>query len=168
MGLQFKRRFWEEDENIYGGITHTNNAITQIFYPSNDYQSNNGMLIGYYNFGENAEVVGKMNYKQREEFALEKGALVHPQYPTEFEKSFSVTWHKTKYNMGGWAEYNSRSRESVYDVLMKPEKNIYFAGEHMSYLNAWMAGAFESARHVVAEIHSRVSGQHFTYPKTKG
>lgn len=168
MGLQFKRRFWEEDENIYGGITHTNNEITQIFYPSNDYQSNNGMLIGYYNFGDKAELVGKMNYKQREKFALEKGALVHPQYQSEFEKSFSVTWHTTKFNMGGWAEYNSRSRESVYDVLLKPEKNIYFAGEHMSYLNAWMAGAFESARHVVAEIHNRVSGQHFTYPKTKG
>lgn len=168
MGLQFKRRFWEEDENIYGGITYTNNEITQIFYPSNGYQSKNGVLIGYYNFGDKAEVIGEMNYEQREKIALEKGALIHPQYLTEFEKSFSVNWHKTKYNMGGWAEYNSRSRESVYDVLMKPEKNVYFAGEHMSYLNAWMAGAFESARHVVAEIHNRVSGQHFTYPKTKG
>ena len=34
IGLQFKRRFWEEDEGIYGGITHTNNQLTQIFYPS--------------------------------------------------------------------------------------------------------------------------------------
>ncbi len=31
IGLQFKRRFWEEDEGIYGGITHTNNQLTQIF-----------------------------------------------------------------------------------------------------------------------------------------
>jgi monoamine oxidase len=23
VGLQFKRRFWEEDEHIYGGITYT-------------------------------------------------------------------------------------------------------------------------------------------------
>ena len=37
IGLQFKRRFWEEDEHIYGGITHTNNELTQIFYPSYDY-----------------------------------------------------------------------------------------------------------------------------------
>jgi monoamine oxidase len=27
IGLQFKRRFWEEDEGIYGGITHTNNQL---------------------------------------------------------------------------------------------------------------------------------------------
>jgi len=37
IGMQFKRRFWEEDEMIYGGITYTNNLLYQIFYPSNDY-----------------------------------------------------------------------------------------------------------------------------------
>lgn len=39
IGMQFKRRFWEEDEMIYGGITYTNNLLYQIFYPSYDYQS---------------------------------------------------------------------------------------------------------------------------------
>ena len=53
--LQFKRRFWEEDEHIYGGITHTNNELTQIFYPSNDYLDKKGVLIGYYNFNDKAK-----------------------------------------------------------------------------------------------------------------
>jgi monoamine oxidase len=30
IGLQFKRRFWEEDEQIYGGIAYTDLAIWQI------------------------------------------------------------------------------------------------------------------------------------------
>jgi monoamine oxidase len=34
----------------------------------------------------------------------------------------------------------------------------------MTYLNAWMAGALESARSVVAALHSRVTGQRFSYP----
>src|ERR1700690_124584 len=33
-GLQFRRRFWEEDERIYGGITYTNLPIMQIAYPN--------------------------------------------------------------------------------------------------------------------------------------
>jgi monoamine oxidase len=33
-GLQFKRRFWEQDEAIYGGITFTDLPICQISYPS--------------------------------------------------------------------------------------------------------------------------------------
>jgi monoamine oxidase len=164
IGLQFKRRFWEEDEGIYGGITHTNNQLTQIFYPSYDYLSGKGILIGYYNFNDKAVATGRLSYQQREQLALEKGSLIHPQYRQEFETSFSISWHKTKYNLGGWALYSSEERESLYKPLLQPDGRVYFAGEHMTYLNAWMAGALESARSVVAAVHSRVTGQRFTYP----
>jgi monoamine oxidase len=163
IGLQFKRRFWEMDEHIYGGITHTNNQLTQIFYPSNDYHSGKGILIGYYNFNEKAKTVGELAHAEREKLALEKGSLIHPQYKQEFEHSFSVSWHKTKYTLGGWAVYNSKERQSVYKALLKPEKQVYFAGEHTTYLNSWMAGAFESARNTVAAIHARASEQAVQY-----
>jgi len=164
IGLQFKRRFWEEDEGIYGGITHTNNPLTQIFYPSYDYLSGKGILIGYYNFNDKAVATGNLSYLQREQFALDKGSLIHPQYRPEFERSFSVSWHKTKYNLGGWALYSAEERQTLYKALLQPDKQVYFAGEHLTYLNAWMAGALESARSVVGALHSRVTGQHYTYP----
>jgi monoamine oxidase len=164
IGLQFKRRFWEEDEGICGGITHTNNQLTQIFYPSYDYLSGKGILIGYYNFNDKAVATGNLSYKEREQFALEKGSLIHPQYKDEFEKSFSISWHKTKYSLGGWAIYSAEERQTLYKALLKPDKQVYFAGEHLTYLNAWMAGAFESARSVVANLHNRVTNQHFEYP----
>jgi monoamine oxidase len=155
IGLQFKRRFWEEDEQIYGGITHTNNELTQIFYPSYDYQGAKGILLGYYNFNDKAKRAGDLSPKQREALALTKGSLVHPQYAAEFENSFSVSWHKTLYSMGGWAIYSAEERQTLYKPMLQPDKQVYFAGEHMTYLNAWMAGAFESARSTVAAIHSR-------------
>ena len=164
IGLQFKRRFWEEDEDIYGGITHTNNQLTQIFYPSYDYLSGKGILIGYYNFNEKAKATGELSYLQREQLALEKGSLIHPQYRQEFETSFSVSWHKTKYNMGGWALYSAEERRTLYKALLQPDKQVYFAGEHLTWLNAWMAGALESARSVVASLHARVTGQTIHYP----
>ncbi|WP_276485724.1 flavin monoamine oxidase family protein [Paraflavitalea pollutisoli] len=165
IGLQFKRRFWEEDENIYGGITHTNNELTQIFYPSNDYLGKKGMLIGYYNFNEKARVVGDLTYAEREKLALAKGRLIHPQYDTDFERSFSVSWHKTQYNLGGWSVYTSEDRQTHYKALLTPDKRTYFAGEHTTYLNSWMAGAFESARQVTAALHGRISEKQLTYPK---
>ncbi|WP_174761929.1 flavin monoamine oxidase family protein [Adhaeribacter aerolatus] len=166
IGLQFKRRFWEEDEHIFGGITHTNNDLTQIFYPSNGYLGKKGVLIGCYNFNDKAKRVGDMSVAEREKFALEKGSLIHPQYKQEFENSFSVTWHKTLYNMGGWAVYGSEERKNLYPALLKPDKNVYFAGEHTTYLTAWMAGAFESARSTVAAVHSRLAEQRVQYPTT--
>ncbi len=39
VGLQFKRRFWEEDDHIYGGVSFTDMPIELISYPSTDYQS---------------------------------------------------------------------------------------------------------------------------------
>jgi len=167
IGLQFKRRFWEEDEHIYGGITHTNNQLTQIFYPSYDYLSGKGILIGYYNFNEKARATGELSYAQREQLALEKGSLIHPQYRQEFETSFSVSWHKTKYSMGGWALYSPDERQTLYKALLQPDKQVYFAGEHLTYLNAWMAGALESARSVVTSLHARVTGGRMSYPGSK-
>jgi len=166
IGLQFRRRFWEEDEHIYGGITHTNNELTQIFYPSYDYLGKKGILIGYYNFNEKAKAVGELTYQQREQLALTKGSLIHPQYSKEFETSFSVSWHKTKYNLGGWALYTNDERQTVYKALLQPDRQVYFAGEHLTYLNAWMAGALESARSVVTAVHARVTEQRVQYPTT--
>lgn len=164
IGLQFKRRFWEEDEQIYGGITHTNNELTQLFYPSNDYLGDKGLLIGYYNFNEKAKQVGDLSFAQREQLALQKGKLIHPQYDAEFEKSFSVSWHKTQYNLGGWAVYSGEERQTNYKALLQPDKQVYFAGEHTTYLNSWMAGAFESARKVVVSLHGRFTEQRIAYP----
>jgi monoamine oxidase len=49
IGLQFKRRFWEEDEAIYGGITSTDLPIRNIGYPCSDYGSTGkGVLLGAY------------------------------------------------------------------------------------------------------------------------
>lgn len=167
IGMQFKRRFWEEDEQIYGGITHTNNELTQIFYPSNDYLSNKGILIGYYNFNDKAKRTGELSYALRQQLALTKGRLIHPQYDKEFENSFSVSWQNTPFTLGGWALYNTETRNSLYAALQKPDKNVYFAGEHMTYLNAWMAGAFELARKTVTDLHARVTEQNLQYSTVK-
>ncbi|MFT4202717.1 MAG: FAD-dependent oxidoreductase [Chitinophagaceae bacterium] len=167
IGMQFKRRFWEVDEEIFGGITHTNNELYQIFYPSNDYLAKKGMLVGYYNFNERAQLIGEMSYAEREKIAYEKGLLVHPQYEKEYEhKSFSVSWHKTRYTLGGWGIYSEQERQTIYQTLLKPDRCTYFAGDNLTYLNGWMAGALESGRSVVAAIHSRVTGKEFIYPKT--
>jgi monoamine oxidase len=37
IGLQFKRRFWEQDDDIYGGRSLSPDPITQIYYPCEDF-----------------------------------------------------------------------------------------------------------------------------------
>src|ERR1700745_2321157 len=51
VGLQFERRFWEEDEAIYGGITYTDLPIRQIGYPNTAFnRAGRGVFLGAYLF----------------------------------------------------------------------------------------------------------------------
>jgi len=159
IGLQFKRRFWEEDEQIYGGSSLTNMDITQMYYPPTEYFAKKGVLLGYYVTGANADKIGAMSIAEREKHALSQGAKIHPQFHKEFEASFSVHWKNIKYNAGAWGSFSADERKTVYPVLCKPDGRIYLAGEHVSYIPAWMAGGIESARKVVTEIHERVMKQ---------
>ncbi len=156
IGLQFKRRFWEEDDQIFGGISRTNMDITQIVYPCTGYFSKKGVLIGYYTYGNTAEKIGNLSLADREKLALDQGSKIHPQYKTEFENSFSVTWQKLRYSQAGWAIFPPDVRAAYYPALSQPDGNVYFAGDHTSYLTAWIAGAFEAAHQTVKSIHERV------------
>ncbi len=156
IGLQFSRRFWEEDDQIFGGVTRTNMDITQIWYPCHNYLAAKGVLVGYYNFGETAEAMADRSLAGRRERALAQGQKIHPQYAECFETDFSVAWHKLPFSRGGWAQYTEETRKKYYPRLVEPDGPIYLAGDHTSYLTGWMAGAFESAHRAVDAIQTRV------------
>ena len=78
-----------------------------------------------------------------------------------------MSWQKQPYSLGGWALYSPEERQTHYQALLKPAGRVHFAGEHTTYLTAWMAGAFESARSVVAAVHGRLSDQRVAYPTVK-
>ena len=155
-GLQFKKRFWE-DEQIYGGITRTNLDIEQIWYPSYGYQSNKGVIVGYYNTGAKANAIGTLPPVTRLDEAIKQGEKIHPQYRECFEHGVSVYWNQIPYSLGGWADYTDETRKMYYPILNQRDGNIYLAGEHLSYITGWMAGAFESARAVVQKIDSNIT-----------
>lgn len=157
MGLQFKRRFWEEDDQIFGGASKTDMEISQIVYPSHGYLSKKGVLVGYYLQGGQGRTIGERAPAERQALALEQGAKIHPQYPSEFETAFSVAWHKVKFSKGSWSSTSANARR----VLTQPERRVYFAGDHLN-LNAWMQGAFESARETVKALHTRVGSERKT------
>jgi len=157
IGLQMKRRFWEEDHGIYGGHIYTDMAgINSISLPSTGWQGQKGVLLGYYAFGGEAARISALPPEERAKFALAAGQKVFPQYAESFETAFSFCWHLAEHNLGGWAEWNEAGRKNAYPKLLDPDGRIYLAGEHLSYLTGWQAGAIESAWQQVAKLHARV------------
>lgn len=157
IGLQFNRRFWEDDDHIYGGHS-TTDFMGQISYPSYGFNQQKGVLLGYYNFGSNAIEVSGRTPEGRAAYAIEQGSKVHPQYPEAFESAFSVGWHLVPYSQGGWASWEDEGLENAYPRLLKPDRRVYLAGEHLSYLTGWQAGAIESSWQQLEKLHQRAQG----------
>ena len=158
IGLQFKRRFWEEDEAIYGGISFTDLPIRQISYPSTGFnRSGRGVLLGAYVFeGANAYEFTSMAPSERVARAVELGSRLHPQYRTEFENGISVAWHRVPFTLGCAGNWTDEMREQHYDNLCQIDGRIVLAGEHASYIPAWQEGAILSSLNAITRLHERV------------
>jgi monoamine oxidase len=158
IGLQFKRRFWEEDEAIYGGISFTDLPIQQIAYPNAGFNSNGkGVLLGAYLFGgPNAYEFTSMSPAERVARAVELGANIHPQYRAEFENGVAVAWHRVPYTLGCAGNWTEKARAEHYDNLCRIDGRILLAGEHASYIPAWQEGAILSSLNAITRLHDRV------------
>jgi monoamine oxidase len=158
IGLQFKRRFWEEDEAIYGGISYTDLPIRQIAYPNYGYnRAGRGVLLGAYLFeGPNSYEFTAMSPDERVARAVEFGAVLHPQYKREFETGIAVAWHRVPFVLGCSGEWSDEARAAHYENLCRIDGRIVLAGEHASALPAWQEGAILSALDAITRLHERV------------
>jgi monoamine oxidase len=159
IGLQFKRRFWEEDEAIYGGISYTDLPIQQIAYPNADLNRNGpGVLLGAYVVGgANSFEFTSLHPAERVARAVEFGSIIHPQYPAEFENGISVAWHRVPFAMGCAGYWTEKTRSEHYNDLCQIDGRILLAGEHASYIPAWQEGAILSALDAIERLHLRVT-----------
>ena len=153
IGLQFKRRFWETDDHIYGGRTWTDQEIGQIIYPSHGFQTAKGVLVGF--FLDFNRQMRERSPAERQRLALEQGTRIHPQYAAEFETAFSVSWPRVPWNRGSWRQETPAALKALA-ALQQPDGRVYFAGDYMTDLSSFMQGAFESARDTATKIHARV------------
>jgi monoamine oxidase len=157
VGLQFKRRFWEEDEAIYGGISYTDLPIRQIGYPQHGANAGGkGVLLGAYTFGPAAFEFTALPPRERIAKALADGRQLHPQYDAEFETGVAVGWHRVPWTLGCAGDWTDEARDKHYKNLCAIDGRILLAGEHASYLHAWQEGAILSSLDAIGRLHQRI------------
>lgn len=155
IGLEYGRRWWELEDRIYGGVTETDLDITHIWYPSHDYHAERGVLVGYYNTDEHAELYGALTPEDRRRRAITQGRKIHgDRYGKDLLSAVSIAWERQEHIQGGWVRWPSV--DSAFTLLQRPAGRVYFAGDWLTRLIAWQAGAMESARDVVTRLHQRV------------
>jgi monoamine oxidase len=156
IGLEFKRRFWEEDDQIYGGVTFTDMPVSVLSYPSHGYfERGPAVMLGGYMFGPAAYDFAGMDPAERVQRALEQGAKIHKQYPAEFSNGVGVAWSRMPWTLGCCSMWSEETRKAHYKTLTTMEGRIVLAGEHASYVGCWQEGALLSAVAAITQLHQR-------------
>jgi monoamine oxidase len=156
LAFQAERRFWEIDEQIYGGISWTSRDITQVWYPSAGIHQQKGILVGAYIWSADiGDAYAAKIPPQRLVDAIADGERLHANYGQFLTNGVSVAWKNIPFSRGAWAEWAEGTRATAYPTLLKGDGPYLFCGEHMSWLNGWQEGAVRSAHHVMGDLAQR-------------
>ena len=151
--FQCRRRFWEEDDGIFGGGTITDRPIRVMFYPDHGRETGRGVILASYTWAEDAQRWGSLSHDDRIRQALDDVSEIHPQIREEFEVGVSKMWHDDEFAAGAFALFDPGQQTLLHAHIIKPEGRIHFAGEHASLAHAWIQGAIESGLRAAHEIH---------------
>ena len=146
------RRFWEQDFNIYGGISFVSSAVTTIWYPSDRMFSPAGVVVAGY--GLEGGEFGQLDLKAK--LAASRAAVetLHPGRSRELQNPVYVDWGRIPFTVGSWSTgYGGRG----YARAIEPDRRVYLAGDHTSMLVSWQEGAALSAHRAVGQIGRRVA-----------
>jgi monoamine oxidase len=146
-------RFWETDDNIFGGVAWTDRGNENVMYPSGGIGTAKGVIIGAYCAGwtrqENPDAFAALSHEERFRISRESIEALHPGRSRLLDKGVTVAWGLTPWSEGVGAMWNEGGRNddrgAVYAELLMPEGPIVFAGEHLSYQPTWQEGAASSA-----------------------
>jgi monoamine oxidase len=180
VGWQSERKYWQDppDKNtvpIFGGISWTRQEMTQMWYPSNDYHQNLGILTGTYNFSKVAEKWGDHTPEWRLKKAREGAEELHgKEFAKQLDHGLTVAWQNIRTQRGGWVDWTKVDEETAdpklsyhdilhirrqkdlekteihdaawcFNTLQDGDNGFYIVGDQLSSLPGWQEGAISSA-----------------------
>ena len=148
-------RFWETDDNIFGGLAWTDRLNENVMYPSGGIGTSKGVIVGAYSagwtHGDTPDSFAALSHDERFRISRQSIEALHPGRSHLLSKGVTVAWGLTPFSEGVgpmWGDPDfggAHGRGAVYQELLKPEGPIVFAGEHLSYQQTWQEGAASSA-----------------------
>jgi monoamine oxidase len=157
-------RFWEKENNIYGGISFLKDTVDLVWYPTDKMFSPTGVVIAGFNI-EREDISGKLTpfgalpsiqaKLDASRAAVEK---LHPGRSHLLAKPVYVSWTEIPFSLGAFANNRHSECDTAYAQLETPQGRTYFAGDYLSHLVAWQEGAVLSAHYAIERIAKQVRG----------
>jgi monoamine oxidase len=144
------RRFWEQDYQLYGGLSFSKDPTATLWTPSGGYHTPTGITVFY----------GGIQLKdlpRPEQFEAARAAWdgAFPGHGKELTKPIGVQWSKVPYNEGAGAHFGDDTKW-LYDRLNQPDGPVYFAADYLSHVSGWQEGAIRSGHRAAKMINEKV------------
>jgi monoamine oxidase len=148
------RRFWEQDYNIYGGLSYLKQGPSPIWYPSSRLMHPTGVVVSGYTDELNTPFY---NLTLAEKLEASRASIekLHPGHGKELKNPVFCGWSRVPWNEGSWI-MSYGGGKSGYDTIIQADGPIYFAGDTASHIVGWQEGAALSARRAVGMISDKV------------
>ncbi len=160
-------RFWERDEQLYGGLAWTDRLNENVIYPSEGFHQERGVIVGAYAAGwtnrDNPDRFAALAHAEQLRISAGSIEALHPGKSRLLENGLSVNWGLVPWSegvgaVGGeWSRGDGRGGD--YAELLKPEGPIVFAGEHLSYLGLWQEGSVLSAHEALKLVQAMAAAR---------
>ncbi|XP_039621096.1 L-amino-acid oxidase-like isoform X2 [Polypterus senegalus] len=153
--LNFRERFWE-DEGIFGGKSITDLPSRFIYYPSqNASHGKGGVLLASYTESDDSDMFLALSDEECMMMALDDLVQIHGEYIRPlWEGGVVMKWSLHPYTLGAYAAFTPCQFTKYSAILVNNEGRIYFAGEYVQPIHAWMETAMKSAIRVANNINS--------------
>ncbi|MED2970753.1 flavin monoamine oxidase family protein [Fictibacillus sp. B-59209] len=158
VGLQFKRRFWEE-EGLRGGKAISDQASRFTYYPSHYPDGiQSGVVLGSYTWEDDSNLWSCLPNQTRIYETLKCLSFLHgSQVYREFTTGVSYCWTNNPYAGGAFTMFKPFQEQEFGDAISTPEGRLHFAGEHATKTHGWMQGSIESAVNAAHEVHQELT-----------
>jgi monoamine oxidase len=154
------RRFWEQDYNIYGGLSFVAQGPSPVWYPSSRLMHPTGIVVAGYTEEQGTPF---WTMSMDDKFAASRATIekIHPGHGKELKNPVYCGWRHVKWNEGSWIR-GYGGGPSGYNVIIEADGPIYFAGDTASHVVGWQEGAALSARRAVGMISDKVKAARLT------
>ena len=141
-------RFWEKDDNLYGGISWIKGPTNMIWYPSGGMFSEKAVLVTAYASGKTGDFMSSHSLQDQFEMTRKVVEGAHPGKSGQLSKPMAIAWKKVPYSLGAAPEYEP-GQEGVFNTLSQPDGPIYFGGDVVSRVGNWQEATLTGTRRAI-------------------
>ena len=144
-------RFWETNDQIYGGLSFTQRDTFITWYPSWGFHQPEGTLVAGYAFDN---LMGQRTFPDQVAYARDTVERLHPGQSGLMKSPIALQWSQVPFSQG-LASSMAQDNPDDYALLSEADGPFYFAGEHLSHVGAWQQSAFVSSHRTVTMLAAR-------------